>query len=149
MLEQECVFEFLVGLNFELDLVRSRVLGKNSFPSSHQAFSLVCIEESRLEVMMKTPFVPSTKIFALNIMVEKGIVGGEMDLRWCNYYKRSWHIWEKCWRLNGRPQQGNKGVRYSISNKRLNPKFVPTANTTSTDATMNTPPTEDMPFTKE
>ena len=47
----------------------------------HQVFSLVCLEESRLGVMMKRPIAPSTEISALNIMDEKGTMGGEKDPR--------------------------------------------------------------------
>ena len=81
LLEWELVFEFLVGLNSKSDWVRSHVLGKDIFPSLHQVFSLVCLEESRLGVMMKRPIAPSTEISALNITDEKGTMGGEKDPR--------------------------------------------------------------------
>ena len=60
LLEQKHVFEFLVSLNSGLDQIRSQVLGKDLFPSLHQAFSLVHLEESKLGVMMKTSFASST-----------------------------------------------------------------------------------------
>ena len=63
-LEQKHVFEFVVSLNSEIDQIRSHVLGKDLFPSLHQAFSIVCLEESKLGVMMKTSFASSTEISA-------------------------------------------------------------------------------------
>ena len=63
-LEQKHVFEFVVSLNSEIDQIRSHVLGKDLFPSLHQAFSIVRLEESKLGVMMKTSFASSTEIFA-------------------------------------------------------------------------------------
>ncbi|KAJ0095159.1 hypothetical protein Patl1_15752 [Pistacia atlantica] len=53
MLEKKRVFEFLAGLNKELDEVRGRVLGKESLPSIREVFAEVRREENRRKVMMR------------------------------------------------------------------------------------------------
>ena len=52
MLEKERVFEFLVGLNKELDEVRRCVLVKEPLPFTREVFLEVQREESRRTVMM-------------------------------------------------------------------------------------------------
>ncbi|KAL6331881.1 hypothetical protein AAG906_020228 [Vitis piasezkii] len=51
-MENERVFEFLAGLNCELDDVRSRVLSRRPLPSIREVFSDVRREESRRKVML-------------------------------------------------------------------------------------------------
>ena len=51
-MENERVFEFLAGLNRELDNVWSRVLNHRSLPSIREVFSEVRHEESRRKVML-------------------------------------------------------------------------------------------------
>ncbi|RVW51120.1 hypothetical protein CK203_078125 [Vitis vinifera] len=51
-MENERVFEFLAGLNRELDDVRSRVLSRRPLPSIREVFSEVRREESRRRVML-------------------------------------------------------------------------------------------------
>ena len=46
IMEQERVFEFLVGLNPELDQVRVQILGKEPFPSIKKVYAYVIGEES-------------------------------------------------------------------------------------------------------
>ena len=52
-MENERVFEFLVGLNCELDDIRSRVLNRRPLPSIREVFSEVQQEESRRRVMLR------------------------------------------------------------------------------------------------
>ena len=52
-MENERVFEFLTGLNRELDDVRSRVFNRQSLPSIREVFSEVRHEESRRKVMLR------------------------------------------------------------------------------------------------
>lgn len=51
-LENERVFEFLVGLNRELDDVRGRILSQKPLPSSREVFAEVRREENRWKVMI-------------------------------------------------------------------------------------------------
>ncbi|RVW66433.1 hypothetical protein CK203_066422 [Vitis vinifera] len=52
-MENERAFEFLAGLNRELDDVRSRVFNCQSLPSIREVFSEVRHEESRRKVMLR------------------------------------------------------------------------------------------------
>ena len=52
MIEKERVFEFLTGLNKELDEVRGRLLSRSPFPSIDDAFAEVRREEARKKVML-------------------------------------------------------------------------------------------------
>ncbi|XP_057952074.1 uncharacterized protein LOC131146466 [Malania oleifera] len=54
-LENERVFEFLAGLNSELNDVRGRILGRQPLPSIREVFAEMRREESRWKVMLKTP----------------------------------------------------------------------------------------------
>ena len=52
-LEKERVFEFLAGLNRDLDNVRGRILGQRPLPSTREVFSEVRREAARRKVMLK------------------------------------------------------------------------------------------------
>ncbi|GMI67956.1 hypothetical protein HRI_000464900 [Hibiscus trionum] len=52
-LNKERLYEFLAGLNRELDEVRSRILGRTSLPTIGEAFAEVRREEKRRLVMMR------------------------------------------------------------------------------------------------
>ena len=52
MLEKERVFDFLQGLNSDLDEVRGRLLGTKPLPSLREVFAEVRREESRKRVML-------------------------------------------------------------------------------------------------
>ncbi|XP_057971056.1 uncharacterized protein LOC131159875 [Malania oleifera] len=52
-MENERVFEFLLGLNRELDDLRSKILGCRPLPTIREVFSEVRREESRRNVMLK------------------------------------------------------------------------------------------------
>lgn len=87
--------------------------------------------------MMKTSSHDNS---AVNVAVENNLntnKGGEKDLRWCNNCKRLKHTREACWKVNKRPQQGNK-----TSQAETVPSLTSAANRpTSSD--------ENLPFTKE
>ncbi|KAK3026255.1 hypothetical protein RJ639_041631 [Escallonia herrerae] len=51
-LEKERLYEFLTGLNRELDEVRGRILGRRPLPSIDEAFAEVCREASNRRVML-------------------------------------------------------------------------------------------------
>ena len=51
-IEKERVFDFLVGLNKDLDEVRGRILGRDPLPSTREVFAEVRREESRRQVML-------------------------------------------------------------------------------------------------
>ena len=65
MLDKEHIFDFLYGLNKELDEVRGRILGKNHLPSIREAFVEVRHKESRKKVMMGLVKEPETERSAM------------------------------------------------------------------------------------
>lgn len=52
--ENERVFEFLAGLNRDLDDVRGRILGRRPLPTTREVFAEVRREENRRKIMLKT-----------------------------------------------------------------------------------------------
>ena len=81
-------------------------------------------EESRISVMMKTPSHDNS---AQMVVVENNsntIKGEEKDIRWCDYSKRPKHTRETCWKLHGRPQQGNKNVKLSKPDRSFQVEIV-------------------------
>ena len=122
--EIQRIFEFLAGLNPKLDQLRSQILGKVPLPSLSEVCSLVHSEESRIDGMMKTPYHDNS---TLNLAVENNPntnKAGEKDTRCCDYCKRPKQKRETCWKLNGRPQQGNKNGKFSKPSKSFQVKTV-------------------------
>ena len=121
MLEIERVFQFLLGLNPELDQTCERILGKDLFPDFNEAFSHICGEESCKELMgNKTENCDSltTENSALAMIKQNQIVSDnkklvDTDKMWCDYCNKSRHTRAMCWKLHGKPQNqkqiGNKG----------------------------------------
>lgn len=66
MQENERVYEFLAGLNRELDDVRGRILGQRPIPPTSEVFAEVRQEEARRLVMMKETAELAGEMSALN-----------------------------------------------------------------------------------
>ena len=64
-LEKERVFEFLIGLNWELDDVRGRILNRGPLPSTREVFTKVRREEARRKVMLKEVAATGPEMSAL------------------------------------------------------------------------------------
>uniref|UniRef100_A0A803QP23 Uncharacterized protein n=1 Tax=Cannabis sativa TaxID=3483 RepID=A0A803QP23_CANSA len=64
-LEKEQVFEFLIGLNNNLDEVRGRLVGHSPFLDTEEAFFQVRREKERRCVMLTTPDVSPIESFSL------------------------------------------------------------------------------------
>ncbi|KAJ1432878.1 gag-polypeptide of LTR copia-type [Sesbania bispinosa] len=119
-IEQDRVYDFLVGLNPEYDQVRIQILGKEKVPELNEVIAIVRSEESDRELMLETPTTESSTMIA-----EGGIamVANKKKSRfhnmekkhgevWCTYCKKSRHTREKCWKLHGKPpsrEWGRKG----------------------------------------
>jgi len=58
MIEKDRIFDFLHGLNPDLDEVRGRILGTKPLLSLKEVFSEVRREESRQKVMLQHPSNP-------------------------------------------------------------------------------------------
>ncbi|KAJ9561371.1 hypothetical protein OSB04_006531 [Centaurea solstitialis] len=120
-LEKERLYDFLAGLNRDLDEVRGRVLGRTPLPSIGEAFAEVRREENRRRVMLgeqkeAKPITSSgdralenSALIAKGPPTFKARSGGENkpgdrgDRGWCTHCNRAGHIREKCFKLHGYP----------------------------------------------
>jgi len=106
IVEQKRIFKFLLGLNKDLDQVRSRVLGMKPLPNLREAFSEVRREESRKKVMMGS-LEPALDASAL--AVRRNNTAGSSEYRpkggrpWCEHCNKTGHCKETCWKLHGKP----------------------------------------------
>lgn len=65
-LKKDCVFEFLMGLNADLDDLRGYILGKEPLPFTREIFSKVKEESWKKVIMRKNPVSASTENSTLN-----------------------------------------------------------------------------------
>ena len=120
-LEKECLYDFLAGLNRDLDEVRGRILGRTPLPSIGEAFAEVRREENRRRVMLgeqkevksvtnagERPLESSalatkgSPIFKPRQSADNGnYKSGERP--WCNHCNRAGHTREKCFKIHGYP----------------------------------------------
>ncbi|XP_073226363.1 uncharacterized protein [Cicer arietinum] len=59
-IEQDRVYDFLVGLNSDFDQVRAQILGKEKIPGISEVVAIVRNEESRRGLMLTIPPVESS-----------------------------------------------------------------------------------------
>ena len=98
------VLEFLVGLNCELDDVRSRVLSRRPLPSIQEVFSEVRREESRRKVMLQEHLTSGPEASALVTRWPHAGFGPRQFKRiYCEHCKKMGHTKETCWPLHGKP----------------------------------------------
>ncbi|KAE8723689.1 hypothetical protein F3Y22_tig00012036pilonHSYRG00007 [Hibiscus syriacus] len=132
-LNKERLYEFLAGLNRDLDEVRGYILGRTPLPTIGEAFTAVRREENHRRVMMGDSKEPKpvtnyghspTESSALvsrdpqsqKIRAENDSkLSRSRDRLWCNYYNRTGHTKEKCFKLQGYPgttkiQKENKAL---------------------------------------
>ena len=127
-MENERAFDFLTGLNRELDNVRSRVLSRRSLPSIREVFSEVRLEESRRRVMLREHLSSGPEASALvNRGPHDGFGGphsgsGPRQSRrtYCEHCKKLCHTKDTCWTLHGKPtdwkpRQPNKAHSHQAS----------------------------------
>ncbi|KAH9722152.1 retrovirus-related pol polyprotein from transposon RE1 [Citrus sinensis] len=113
MLENDRVYVFLAGLNRDLDEVRGRILSRKPLPSIREVFSEVRSEEARRNVMLNdvkaTREVESSESSAL-VSKAPEPDGDQRNSKkpLCDFYKRSWHTRETCWKLHGKPPHVKK-----------------------------------------
>jgi hypothetical protein len=125
-LEEGRIFQFLVGLNEDLDEVRGRIIGRATLPSLGEVFSEVRREESRRSVMMVKakvdPTPPETNALVVDAAAFKSSNQRNSSDSWCDYCHKPRHTREICWKLHGKPahmKNGKPGPRA--------PRSVPTA----------------------
>lgn len=64
--ENDRIYDFLVGLNMKLDLVRVQILEKGELPSLNETIALIKAEEGRHGVMIETPKTKSSALVTKN-----------------------------------------------------------------------------------
>ncbi|RVW50027.1 hypothetical protein CK203_082302 [Vitis vinifera] len=127
--ENKRVFEFLTGLNRELDDARSRVLSHRPLPSIQEVFSKVRREESRRRVILDTSFGPEA-----SALLSRGLHAGsngphagysgphatgssgphfgsgprQSKRTYCEHCKKLGHTKDTCWILHGKDLSSGK-----------------------------------------
>ena len=93
------VFDFLAGLNRNLDEVRGRVVAREPFPSTEDAFAEVRREEVRRKVMLTDDIPAPPSAPEVSALVSKNFPSNgqhHSDQRtskqpWCDHYNRPAH----------------------------------------------------------
>ncbi|KAK5785187.1 hypothetical protein PVK06_039741 [Gossypium arboreum] len=110
---QQRLFQFLQGLNKDLDEVRGRVLAISPLPSLREAFSMVKKEEIRRCVMLSDEPYSTSERSAL--LTHQSSPSSKRGRPWCDHCKKPGHSKEKCWKLHGKPQDWK--AKHSRHNK--------------------------------
>ena len=102
------VFMFLVGVDYSsFDDIKGRILGHIPLPSIRAVFSELRQEEARKRIMNESSPTSAPESSALLNRDTSGLVSRgsseEMKHFFCDYYKKLWHVKEKCWKLYGKP----------------------------------------------
>lgn len=143
LVEKERIYDFLAGLNKDLDDVRGRLLGIKPFLSIDEIFAEVRQEEYRRRVMLGD---------SQNLVTLEGsaLTTGNFDRNnrgnnhnnrkgdlWCDHCQKSNHNKENCWRIHGKPA-GWKDSRSNRKNSRgyqaANPEVSQPRNTESSSS---------------
>ncbi|KAL7590018.1 hypothetical protein Lser_V15G38280 [Lactuca serriola] len=105
VVNQKRTIRFLLGLNKDLDGVRSQVMGTHPLPTSREAFSTVRQEESRKKLMMPQSNNLITEGSALftNTSTHHGKSQKSQGRPWCEHCKVPGHWKHGCWKLHGKP----------------------------------------------
>ncbi|KAL6315434.1 hypothetical protein AAG906_000549 [Vitis piasezkii] len=128
-IEQDRVYDFLVGLNPEFDQVRIQILGKQEVPCFNEVVALIRGEESRRCLMLNPQNTDSSAMVAGSgnnsaTNMERVLVSGNgrssqpktqnrdyKDNLWCTYCKKARHTRERCWKLHGKPPSREWGQK--------------------------------------
>ena len=107
MVDKYRVYDFLAGLNRDLDEVRGRIFGVTPLLVIDEVFSEVRREEYRRKVMFGEVLTPVTENSAL--VVQDSTKRGNFrppakrSQAWCDHCQKSYHTKDKCWDLHGKP----------------------------------------------
>ncbi|XP_024018998.1 uncharacterized protein LOC112090903 [Morus notabilis] len=101
-------YDFLAGLNPELDDVRSRLIALKPLPNIGEIFAEIRHEEHRRRVMLgnfsKTvQTTPSTDSYGLVTCGLDSRTDARGLKKWCDHCKKPYHTRETCWKLHGKP----------------------------------------------
>ncbi|GAV64521.1 UBN2_3 domain-containing protein, partial [Cephalotus follicularis] len=110
--DEKCVYQFLMGLNPEFDIVRQNILQKDPLPTLQQAYALVHKEDNQQRLYSMTP-TPTSDHSALitsgSFQPYTPRSTNKSHVR-CDYCGKPYHLREQCWKLHGKPLGIGKGV---------------------------------------
>ncbi|GMI75146.1 hypothetical protein HRI_001183900 [Hibiscus trionum] len=131
-LNKERLYEFLAGLNRDLDEVRGRILGRTTLPTIGEAFAEVRREEKRRLIMLgdtrelkplsaaghRPP--ENSALISRGPQSQRFKAGSDFGSNrpWCSHCNRVEHTKEKCFKLHGYPgknQKENKAAMISTT----------------------------------
>nr|KYP41064.1 Retrovirus-related Pol polyprotein from transposon TNT 1-94 [Cajanus cajan] len=133
-IEQDRVYDFLVGLNPEYDQVRIQILGKEKVPGLNEVVAIIRSEESRRGLMLETSTTESSAMIAEGgtIMVANQRKNWVPSMEkkheevWCTHCNKPRHTREKCWKLHGKPPSREWGLKDGkTSSREWGPKGGP------------------------
>src|ERR1051325_4825973 len=104
LIERDRIYNFLLGINKDLDEVRGRVLGTKPLPKLREVLSEVRREESRRKVMLgNSVTVPIVESSALAARGNQSRPPQRKNRPWCDHCKKPGHTQENCWVIHGKP----------------------------------------------
>ena len=107
-IEQDRVYDFLVGLNPKFDQAQIQILGNQEVPYCNEVVALIRGEENRRSVMLEPQTLDGSALVAKTEYPDKGKndlpehLGRDnqwkenKDNLWCTYCKKPRHTKEKC-----------------------------------------------------
>ncbi|XP_052182681.1 uncharacterized protein LOC127795193 [Diospyros lotus] len=131
IVEKDRVYQFLLGLNKDLDDVRGRILSIKPLPSVKEVFSEVRREESWKKLMLGShhPFLPAEN----SAMIAQGNSFNrdkqQKNRPVCEHCKKVGHTKDICWKLHGKPanwkpareKEGRGNTAEAQTNAEVNP----------------------------
>lgn len=116
IIDKERIYNFVSGLNKELDEVRGRTLAMQPLPHIDDIFAEVRRDESRKKKMLaesKDPTEPKDQsIPDVSALVSQSFdghnntgsrTGRRVGQLWCDHYNKPHHTRETYWKLDGKP----------------------------------------------
>ncbi|GAV66170.1 hypothetical protein CFOL_v3_09680 [Cephalotus follicularis] len=100
--ERNRVYQFLMGLNSEFDVVVQTTLQKEPFPSIKEAFSAVNQESGRKDEK-QSPIIERSALVSSNAAPRNS----ERPVVKCDHCGKLYHTKETCWKIIGRPPGPN------------------------------------------
>lgn len=106
--ENDRVYMYLAGLDWNIYEVRGRTLARKPLPSIHEVFSEVRREESRRRVMLNAP-KSFTQVEGSGLATKGFDPDGDRKKKpWCKHCKKPWHTKDTCWKIHGKPANFKK-----------------------------------------
>ncbi|KAL1372002.1 hypothetical protein AAHE18_01G172200 [Arachis hypogaea] len=107
IVEEGRIFQFLAGLNMELDEVRGRIIGRAILPSIGKVFFEVRREETHRAVMMGKDKTKQTSLESSALLVAPAALKSSSNQKhpsnfWCDHCYKPHHTRETCWKIHGK-----------------------------------------------